>query len=143
MRDQVGSKNAYFRHGHARPGKHTSEYMTWTNILERCRNKKNEQYPNYGSRGISVCDRWDPQKGGSFTNFLQDVGLRPEGRTGKRATYSIDRINVDGNYEPGNVRWATSKEQAANRRKSTRIELFTNEELFAEIKKRGFACLPQ
>jgi hypothetical protein len=66
-------------------------------------------YENYGGRGISVCARWDLAQGGSFEAFLADMGERPEGKT-------LDRIDVDGDYEPGNCRWATAYEQTHNRR---------------------------
>ena len=142
--NQKLERNPAYRHGHSRPGKMTPEYTAWQNILERCsRAGRSELKTNYSGRGITVCDRWNINRGGSFLNFLTDVGLRPAGMTGKRATYSIDRIDVNGNYEPGNVRWATAKEQAANRRKSTRIELFTDNEIISEMKKRGFICLRQ
>jgi hypothetical protein len=70
----------------------------------RCENPKATKYAIYGGRGITVCARWD-----SFENFLTDMGERPEGLT-------LDRIDVNGNYEPGNCRWATAKEQRANQR---------------------------
>ena len=138
MRDQTGTKNPYFRHGCGSPRKHTPEYTAWTNIRQRCTNPKVRGYENYGGRGITICDNWN-----DFLNFLRDIGPRPEGVTGKRATYSVERIDVNGNYEPGNVRWATTKEQAANRRKSTSIDRFTNKELVEELQKRGFICLSQ
>lgn len=72
----------------------------------RCYNPENPKYPNYGGRGINVCDRWL----NSFENFLEDMGEKPS------EEYSIDRINNDGNYEPGNFRWATPVEQANNQR---------------------------
>jgi hypothetical protein len=78
-----------------------SMYNTWMNIRARCLKKDHRQYPDYGGRGITVCDRWQE----SFENFISDVGLKPG------AKYSLDRINNNGNYEPGNVRWATYKQQ--------------------------------
>jgi len=76
-------------------------------MRDRCRNPKSKRYSDYGGRGITVCDRWE-----SFENFLADMGERPDGMT-------LDRYpNVNGNYEPGNCRWATTKQQANNVRRS-------------------------
>lgn len=83
----------------------TNEYRIWAGMQQRCSNPNRPEYPNYGGRGIRVCERW-----GDFELFLGDMGPRPG------LEYSIDRINNDGNYEPGNCRWATKSEQQSNRR---------------------------
>ncbi|MFA5252819.1 MAG: hypothetical protein WC454_09595 [Phycisphaerae bacterium] len=93
-------------HDHAHRGSQTPTYQCWAAMLRRCRNKNTKDYPGYGGRGISVCERWL-----KYENFLADMGERPLGLT-------LDRINNDGNYEVNNCRWATHKEQAQNRRKA-------------------------
>lgn len=89
----------------------TSEYNIWQTMKARCYVKLNANYANYGGRGIKVCDRWLE----SFENFLTDMGEKPEG-------LSIDRVDVDGDYEPRNCRWASVGEQATNRRNNRYVE---------------------
>lgn len=101
-------------HGHTTLGRRSGTYSAWSEMIARCTNPKKKMFRYYGGRGVKVCDRWL----NSFENFLADMGARPPGRnhTGKRSFYSLDRIINNGNYEPGNCRWATWKEQCANRR---------------------------
>lgn len=84
----------------------TTEYRLWISMKERCYNEKNLAYPNYGGRGITVCDEWLH----SITTFYRDMGPRPSKR------HSIDRIDVNGNYCKENCKWSTDEEQCANRR---------------------------
>jgi len=100
-----------FKHGHGKAGELTPEYRTWLHMCWRCDNPNCISYPSHGGRGIMVCERWR-----DFANFLVDMGERPKGKT-------LDRYpDNDGNYEPGNCRWATFKEQRANRRDVLRDE---------------------
>lgn len=98
-------------HGYARPGKIIPEFRIWYAIKDRCNNPNNKSYINYGGRGISICEKWE----NDFVAFLSDVGKRPS------KEYTLDRINNNGNYEPGNTRWATRIEQIGNRRTTINI----------------------
>jgi hypothetical protein len=83
----------------------TPTYRSWGNMIKRCEQPKATGYKYWGGRGIKVCERWR----NSFQNFLDDMGERPEG-------LSLDRIDSNGNYEPGNCRWATISQQNSNKR---------------------------
>lgn len=90
----------------------TKEYISWIEMRKRCRNPKVIRYPLYGGAGVTVCDRWY----NSFELFLEDMGMMPEGKT------SLDRYpNSNGNYEPGNCRWADDYEQSNNKRNNVLV----------------------
>jgi len=99
-------------HGEGHSNK-TPEYRAWSNMKERCSNPRRDNYSQYGGRGIQVCDRWRA----SYQAFLLDMGRRPS------SSHSLDRINVNGDYEPTNCRWSTAREQQGNRRTTLFIEI--------------------
>jgi hypothetical protein len=98
------------RHGHRCRGVSSKTYDAWASMTQRCYDPKCDSYQLYGGRGIRVCDRWR-----DFACFLEDMGERPEGM-------SLDRFpDADGDYRPGNARWATAIQQANNKRNNVRI----------------------
>lgn len=99
-------------HGHARDTGASDTYSTWESMVSRCHNPNNPCFNAYGGRGILVCDEWR-----IFEKFLRDMGQRPS------RDYSIDRIDNDTGYQPGNCRWATKREQQRNRRDCNYVEI--------------------
>jgi hypothetical protein len=102
-------RNRNFKHGQIATG----VYAIWGSMIARCHSAKAISYPNYGARGIRVCARWRK----SFAAFFSDIGPRPS------KDHSLDRIDVNGNYEPGNCRWADRLEQQNNRRNNHMLTL--------------------
>lgn len=103
-----GCKNGNITHGESK----TRLYSVWNNMKERCQNPKSKEYHRYGGRGISVCSDWERYE--TFRDWALSNGYAPN--------LSIDRKNNDGNYDPGNCRWATAREQANNTRRTRLIE---------------------
>lgn len=116
-RGRIHGSTIQLRHGEASVDstgrKMTPTYAAWASMKSRCNNPNHSNYKRYGARGIRVCDRWNE----SYEAFLEDVGERPT------PEHSLDRIDNDGNYEPGNVRWATAEEQNRNTSSNRKIEI--------------------
>lgn len=109
-----GVNNSSYKHGNStRSAGQTKEYKTWSGVKQRTTNPNEQNSKYYLGRGIKMCDRWLD----SFENFLADMGEAPSPK------HSIDRIDVNGNYEPGNCRWATRSEQMSNTRLTRWLEL--------------------
>lgn len=107
--EELGARKR--KHGYASGGVIRPEYSCWQMMVARCVNPKAQMYPIYGARGIKVCARWL-----EFENFLADMGDRPS------EDHSIERNNVNGDYDPANCRWATREEQANNKRNTVYVD---------------------
>lgn len=108
------------RHGYARVGQQRREWRIWKGLKDRCCNPRHSSYPDYGGRGVRLCERWQE----NFIHFLQDLGDCPEEDS------QIDRISSSGNYEPGNCRWVSPSENCNNRR-NNRLLTYQGETLTA------------
>ncbi len=100
--------------------RHTRTHNSWRGMIQRCYTPSTHNYSRYGGRGIKVCRRWKRR----FENFLEDMGIRPEGMT-------LDRVDTDGDYEPNNCVWATAAEQSRNQSSNV-----INAEIAAELRRR-------
>lgn len=123
LRSEMSSKR-FKTHGMTR----TRTYRIWSQMKTRCLNSQQDHYRHYGGRGIKICERWM-----KFENFLDDMGIAPKGM-------SLDRIDVNGDYEPKNCKWSTPKEQASNKRKVVHINI---DDLKTHVSKLDFLTQEQ
>jgi hypothetical protein len=127
FRERLARRNT--SHGSSR----TPEHWTWANIIQRCTNPKASHYEFYGGRGITICERWR----NDFASFLADVGPRPS------PAHSIERVDNEKGYEPGNCVWATRLEQMKNTRRSKPV-LYRGERLLvADAIQQAGSAVPQ
>lgn len=102
---KLQTSKAHWKHGHLASRHRSKEYVSWQNMKHRCYDTQDVMFASYGGRGISVCQRWRD----SFVDFISDMGLCPKGKT-------LERLNTNGNYEPGNCIWANQEQQRNNKR---------------------------
>lgn len=116
------------RHGYAAASGKSSEYLSWRGAIARCYKPHDLNFPKYGARGISVCDRWRFGDGklSGFQCFIADMGDKPS------KMHSLDRVDNDGDYTPENCKWSTHQEQCNNRRSSRRESLYGETRTLAE-----------
>lgn len=120
-RERTGPLNGHYKHGYYK----TAEFWAYFNAKQRCENPKNPHYQSYGGRGIAFGFV-------SFAEFIEHIGPKPS------KDHSLDRINNNEGYVTGNVRWATGREQVLNRRKFNVLQGYSDADLLAEAKRRGF-----
>lgn len=118
-------RTANLRHGYTAGGRKSREHNAWSHAKHRCNNSSDPRYATYGARGIRMCEEWSQ----SFAAFIRDMGPCP-------VDCSLDRRDNDGNYEPGNARWATRAEQTNNRTDSRFVELNGKRLTVAEASQR-------
>lgn len=108
---EIALTDKRLKHGFSSHKKRSKEYRCWLAMKARCLNKNHQSYKYYGGRGLEICRQWVA----SFDSFLKDMGLAPSEK------HSLDRMDVNGNYEPSNCRWATKVEQSSNMRNNKRL----------------------
>lgn len=117
-------RSRVLKHGHTSKRETTPEYRAWQSMLKRCYSPNNTHYARYGGRGIEVAPEWRDD----FPNFLRHVGPRPS------AQHSLDRIDNDGDYKPGNVRWASKSLQAKNQSRNRMYEFRGHSYCLADLR---------